>query len=116
MVWVGTFSQYASAFFRELCVSLDRDPPMKEVAVSTNLSTETDEQAPFTRKPDVELLALDLATCARCFGTLENIEEAIGMVQRMLDVTGTQVSVRKALIESEEQARHHYFETSPAIR
>jgi hypothetical protein len=38
------------------------------------------------------------------------------MVQRMFDVTGTQVSVRKALIESEEQARHHYFETSPAIR
>jgi hypothetical protein len=38
------------------------------------------------------------------------------MVQRMFDVTGTQVSVRKALIESEKQARHHYFETSPAIR
>jgi hypothetical protein len=89
---------------------------MKEVAVSTNLSTRTDEQAPSARELDVELLALDLDTCTRCVGTLENIEEAIGMVQRVFGVTGTHVRVRKTLIESEEQARHHRFETSPTVR
>lgn len=84
--------------------------------MSTNMSTRTDEQVPPTRELDVELLALDLDTCTRCVGTLANIEEAIEMVQRVLGVTGIQVRIRKTLIESEEQARRHRFETSPTVR
>jgi hypothetical protein len=77
-------------------------------------------QSPATSTPvrevDIELLALDLASCTRCVGTLANIEEAIGRLRPVLDVTGTAVRLRKTLIESEEQARLHRFETSPTIR
>ncbi len=84
--------------------------------MNTNMSTATGERALSTRQLDVELLALDLNTCTRCVGTLENIEEAIETVQRVLEITDIQVRVRKTLIESEEQARRRRFETSPTVR
>jgi Domain of unknown function (DUF2703) len=65
---------------------------------------------------DVELLALDLSTCTRCVGTLENIETAIKTVQQVLEVTAVDVRLRKIRIESEEKAREHRFVTSPTIR
>lgn len=77
-------------------------------------------QIPATSTParevDIELLALDLASCTRCVGTLANIEEAIGRLRPVLDATDTTVRLRRTLIESEEQARQHRFETSPTIR
>lgn len=71
---------------------------------------------PSLRVIDVELLALDLGTCTRCLGTLENIEAAIETVRSVLEVTGTEVRLKKILIESEEQARQHRFVASPTIR
>jgi hypothetical protein len=65
---------------------------------------------------DVELLALDLRTCTRCVGTLENIETAIKTVQQVLEVTDTDMRLRTILIASEEQARAHRFVTSPTVR
>ena len=88
--------------------------------MSNNASTSPVEPAsqavPQARKVDVELLALDFGACTRCVATLANIEEAIEMVQQVLDVTGTEVRVHKILVESEEQARRHRFATSPTIR
>jgi hypothetical protein len=65
---------------------------------------------------DVELLALDLSTCPRCVGTLENIETAIKTVQPVLEVTEIDVGLRKILIASEEQACEHRYVTSPTVR
>lgn len=65
---------------------------------------------------EVELLALDLSSCTRCVGTLENIEIAIDTVRSVLEVTGIQVNVRRLVIESEEQARQYRFVTSPTVR
>lgn len=65
---------------------------------------------------EVELLALDLSSCTRCVGTLENIERAIDTVRSVLEVTAIQVNVRKLVIESEEQARQYRFVTSPTVR
>lgn len=75
----------------------------------------SDTAAPV-REVDIELLALDLASCTRCLGTLANVEAAIGTLRQVLDATGTAVRLRKTLIESEEQARRHRFEASPTIR
>jgi hypothetical protein len=68
------------------------------------------------RNVDIELLALDLASCTRCVGTLANIEAAMDTLRQVLDATGTAVRLRKTLIRSEEQARRHRFEVSPTIR
>lgn len=68
------------------------------------------------RAVDIELLALDLTTCTRCVGTLENIEKAIGAVRPALEATGTRVTVTKRVIASDEQARRHRFVTSPTVR
>jgi hypothetical protein len=82
---------------------------------SQTLASLSDTPAPV-REVDIELLALDLASCTRCLGTLANIEAAIGTLRPVLDATGTAVRLRKTLIESEEQARRHRFEVSPTIR
>lgn len=84
---------------------------MNTQTLASPSSTETP-----VREVDVELLALDLASCTRCLGTMANIETAIGALQQVLDATGTTVRLRKTLIESEEQARRHGFEVSPTIR
>ena len=68
------------------------------------------------RAIEIELLALDLTSCTRCVGTLENIERAIDTVRPVLEVTGAQVNVRRLVIESEEQARQYRFVTSPTVR
>lgn len=80
------------------------------------MNTQTPATATPVRELDIELLALDLASCTRCVGTLANIEAAIDALRPVLDATGTAVRLRKTLIESEEQARRHRFETSPTIR
>jgi len=82
----------------------------------TDHQTSQKGQAATARLIEVELLALDLTSCTRCAGTLTNIERAIDTVRGVLEVTGTQVNVRKLVIESEEQARRYQFATSPTVR
>jgi hypothetical protein len=75
------------------------------------------QSAPATRRTlDIELLALDLTSCTRCVGSLANIETAVETVGRALDATGTTVRLRKVIVGSEEEARHHRFVSSPTIR
>lgn len=70
----------------------------------------------ISRLIEVDLLALDLSTCARCLGTLRNIETAVGTLKDALAVTGTEVRLRKVLVESEEHARRLRFAASPTVR
>jgi hypothetical protein len=65
---------------------------------------------------EVELLAIDLATCTRCTGTLANIERAIEQVRQVAASIGTTLRLRKTLITSEAEARAHWFWSSPTIR
>ena len=69
-----------------------------------------------TRELLIDFLYLDLETCTRCRGTDANLEVALANVGRVLDAAGVDVSVRKTLVASEEQARTLAFITSPTIR
>jgi hypothetical protein len=44
-------------------------------------------KAASTRTVTIELLALDLKTCTRCVGSLINIQQAIALLQDVLEVT-----------------------------
>ena len=84
--------------------------------MSAHPQTPPGEAALTLRDMDLELLALDLTSCTRCVGTLTNMEQAIGILQQVLQVTGFDVRVQKILIASEVQARQYHFVTSPTLR
>lgn len=68
------------------------------------------------RTIEIDFLYVDLTVCTRCIGTDAHLEEALSEVSRILDVAGVEVSVRKTLVESEEQAKTLGFLSSPTIR
>jgi glutaredoxin len=68
------------------------------------------------RKIEIGFLYVDLTACTRCIGTDAHLEEALSEVSRILEAAGVEVSVRKTLVESEEQAKALGFFSSPTIR
>ena len=70
-----------------------------------------------THQVAIDFMYLDLETCTRCCrGTDANLEAALAEVGRVLDAAGEDVSVRKTLVASAEQARALGFVSSPTIR
>lgn len=84
--------------------------------MSFSKSVSQDQFSQTGREIDLQLLAIDLNTCERCVGTMENIETAIGEVKNVLAITDTKIKVQRILIESEEQAKAYQFVSSPTIR
>jgi len=68
------------------------------------------------KQVEIEFLYLDLDVCTRCKGTDANLETALRIVQEVLQASGTDVSTRKVLVDSEETARKLRFLSSPTIR
>jgi hypothetical protein len=69
-----------------------------------------------THQLAIDFMYLDLETCTRCRGTDANLEAALAEVGRVLEAAGVEVSMRKTLVASEEQARLVGFVSSPTIR
>ena len=69
-----------------------------------------------THQLAIDFMYLDLETCTRCRGTDANLEAALAEVGRVLNAAGVEVSVRKTLVASVEQARTLGFVSSPTIR
>jgi len=65
---------------------------------------------------EIEFLYLDLDVCTRCKATDANLETALCKVQEVLEVSGTDISARKVLVDSEETAGKLKFLSSPTIR
>src|ERR1700683_324011 len=57
------------------------------------------------KQVEIEFLYLDLDVCTRCKGTDANLETALRILQEVLRASGTNVSTRKMLVDSEETAR-----------
>lgn len=69
-----------------------------------------------TNKVEIEFLYLDLNTCTRCKNTEANLETALRAVKEVLQASGSEVDVRKVLVDSEATARKLRFVSSPTIR
>lgn len=75
------------------------------------------ESSPGTmRELAIELLALDLASCTRCTGTLTNIERAIDVVRPVAAAMGARLDLRKRVVASEREALELRFASSPTVR
>jgi Domain of unknown function (DUF2703) len=68
------------------------------------------------KQVEIEFLYLDLDACTRCKRSDANLETALHIVQEVLQASGTDVSTRKVLVDSEETARKLKFLSSPTIR
>jgi hypothetical protein len=82
----------------------------------TAATSRTESSPGTTRELDIELLALDLASCTRCTGTLTNIEKAIEAVRPVAAAMGTALALRKRVVASEPEALELRFASSPTIR
>lgn len=67
-------------------------------------------------KIDVELIALDLKTCTRCVGTLSKIEQALRIVQPVLNELEIQARLSQIIVKTEEEATRQRLVTSPTVR
>lgn len=64
----------------------------------------------------VEYLFLDLASCDRCIGTGDILDEVMKVITPALEIAGYDVEYRKIEIQTEEMARAYQFLSSPTIR
>src|SRR5688500_6137133 len=69
-----------------------------------------------TQELVIDFLYLDLESCTRCRGTDANLEAALAQVGHVLGAASVEVSVRKTLVASAEQAQAVGFVSSPTIR
>jgi len=69
-----------------------------------------------TKRIEIDFMYIDLELCTRCKGTDANLETAIETVRSVLESAGSEVQVRKILVESERQAVELGFVSSPTIR
>ena len=68
------------------------------------------------RKILIEYLYLDLATCDRCVGTDQVLEQVIAEMRPLLREAGYAVGYRKKMMATAEDAVKHRFLSSPTIR
>lgn len=70
-----------------------------------------------TRKNvEIDFMFIDLEVCTRCKGTDANLETALQNARSVLESAGTQVTVRKILVDTESKALELGFVSSPTIR
>lgn len=82
----------------------------------TELSMTTSKSVPTSQTVEVDFLYLDLTTCSRCRGSDVTLDAAVETVRLVFDSVGASITVRKTLVETEEQARALGFVSSPTIR
>jgi len=75
-----------------------------------------DKPATAPRRLDVELLVIDLETCARCVPTGEQLRKALELVAPAAEAQGIDLTYRETVVQTAEGAKTRALLSSPTIR
>ena len=72
---------------------------------------------PTTKKVlDVELLVIDLTTCARCVPTGDQLQQAVRLLEPAARALGIELRCRQIVIQTPQEAKQNALLSSPTIR
>lgn len=85
---------------------------------NTTDATEGDTTAETAAKKvlEVELLVIDLTTCARCVPTGDQLQQAVRLLEPVAEALGIELRHRQIVIQTPQEAKAHAFVSSPTIR
>jgi hypothetical protein len=72
--------------------------------------------AAATRRLDVELLVIDLETCARCVPTGAQLREALELVAPVAEALDVRLTYRETVVQTPAEAKARALLSSPTIR
>ncbi|PKL24761.1 MAG: ferredoxin [Spirochaetae bacterium HGW-Spirochaetae-3] len=72
--------------------------------------------APSRRALTIELLVIDLSTCARCVPTGARLSEAVRLLAPVADALGVELDERTTVVGTPEEAMRRALVSSPTIR
>lgn len=64
----------------------------------------------------IELLVIDMETCARCVPTGDQLQAAVGLLSPVADVLGIELRHRVIVVQTQEEAKEQALLSSPTIR
>ena len=65
---------------------------------------------------NIELVVIDLTTCARCVPTGDQLEKAVRLLTPVAEAMGIELKYRAIVVQSEAEAKQHALLSSPTIR
>jgi hypothetical protein len=65
---------------------------------------------------NIDLLVIDLQTCARCVPTRDQLQTATRLLAPVAEALGIELRYRTIVVQTSEEARGHGLLTSPTIR
>ena len=75
------------------------------------------EEAPDVKKIlNVELLVIDLTSCARCVPTGGQLKQAVGLLAPVAEALGIELKHREIVVQTPQEAKKHALRSSPTIR
>ncbi|MDD5100284.1 MAG: DUF2703 domain-containing protein [Syntrophales bacterium] len=85
---------------------------------NTTDATEGDTAAEPTMKKvlAVELLVIDLTTCARCVPTGDQLQQAVRLLEPVAESLGIELRHRQIVVQTPQEAKDHALLSSPTIR
>lgn len=65
---------------------------------------------------NIELVVIDLTTCARCVPTGDQLEKAVRLLTPVAEAMGIELKYRAIVVQSEDEAKQQALLSSPTIR
>ncbi len=81
-----------------------------------NIQTDLADTSVITKTLQVDLLVIDLETCARCVPTGDQLQTAAKLLSPVAHAMGIELKYRAIVVQTPEEAKKHGLLSSPTIR